>query len=347
MKKLLLNVAGAVLMMFAASNSNAQDLHFSQFFEAPLLRNPSLAGIFTGDLRFQTVFRRQWASITTPYQTGSLNGEYKMPVGGGDDFLTVGGQFVYDMAGSTNFKTLQILPALNFHKSLSGYKNRYLSAGFMGGYVQRSIDRSKITTNSQFDGSGYNPALLTQESLVNYSLGYWDGSAGMSFNSSIGSDENQNNNFYLGVAYHHFNRPTNSFYRNPGIELKSKWVYSMGVRYQLSENNFITLQGDYSKQGTYNEAIAGILYTFNLGETEDINSGYAVHFGSMIRWKDAIIPVVKLDYKPFSIAFSYDIVTSQLRTASMGRGGFEISISHISFFDRYNSTRDAVLCPRF
>src|SRR5664279_6425741 len=59
----------------------AQDLHFSQFFNAPLLRNPALAGIFTGDYRIQGVYRDQWNSLTNAYRTGSFNGEYKLPVG--------------------------------------------------------------------------------------------------------------------------------------------------------------------------------------------------------------------------------------------------------------------------
>lgn len=334
------------IVLFCPLNLLAQDIHFSQFFEAPLLRNPSLAGIFKGDLRFQAVFRQQWASVTVPYQTGSLNGEYKMPVGGRHDFLTIGGQFVYDKAGSTDFKTLQILPSLTFHKSLSGLKNRYLSAGFMGGFVQRSINSSKMTTNSQFDGSGYNAMLSTGESLINYSLGYWDGSAGISFNTGIGEEENENNNLFIGVAYHHFNRPKNSFYRNPEIELKSKWVYSLGIRFALNEKSFFTLHADYSKQGSYSEGIGGVLYTIALdGDLE--KSRFDLHFGSLIRWKDAIIPIVKIDYKPFSLALSYDINSSTLKTASQGRGGFELSITHMSFFDRGNTTKNAVLCPRF
>src|SRR6476469_245143 len=59
----------------------SQDIHFSQFFEAPLLRNPSLAGIFTGDIRVQAVYRDQWSSFTNAYKSGSFNVEYKMPVG--------------------------------------------------------------------------------------------------------------------------------------------------------------------------------------------------------------------------------------------------------------------------
>ncbi len=70
-KKLLYKI---VMVLFAVSYqlpATAQDIHFSQFFEAPLLRNPSLAGIFTGDVRVQAVYRDQWNSITDAYRTTS------------------------------------------------------------------------------------------------------------------------------------------------------------------------------------------------------------------------------------------------------------------------------------
>src|SRR5919112_4072424 len=93
----------------------AQDIHFSQFFETPLLRNPSLAGIYTGDIRVQAVYRDQWNSVTNAYKTGSLNGEYKMPVGKGEDFVTLGLQLLFDRAGTVGFNSTHALPALNFH----------------------------------------------------------------------------------------------------------------------------------------------------------------------------------------------------------------------------------------
>src|SRR6476660_7773854 len=95
----------------------SQDIHFSQFFEAPLLRNPSLAGIFSGDIRVQMVYRDQWNSITTAYKTASVNGEYKMPVGKGNDFVTAGLQLLQDRAGAVSWVTTHVLPALNYHKS--------------------------------------------------------------------------------------------------------------------------------------------------------------------------------------------------------------------------------------
>jgi len=321
----------------------AQDMHFSQFFEAPLLRNPSLAGIFTGDVRVQMVYRDQWNSFTNAYKTGSLNAEYKAPVGKGDDFLTVGIQLLYDKAGTVGLTTTHLMPALNYHKSLNGNKTTYLSFGFMGGLVEKSIDRSKVTTNSQFDGVAYNPALADGETFASPKYSYFDGSFGASFNSAFGP--NDGNTYFLGVAYHHFNRPRNSFYLNAGAALNPKYVISGGLKFNIDEDTYFTLQSDVSKQGAFNEIIAGALYSVKIGEPDA--PLYTIHGGAFIRWKDALIPVIKIDYNPFSVALSYDVNVSQLKTVSQGRGGVELSISYVGFLDRYNTTRDKVLCPHF
>src|SRR6202163_3850850 len=106
------------LLVIASSFASAftQDLHFSQFFEAPLLRNPALAGIFTGDYRIQGVYRDQWNSITNAYRTGSFDREYKIPIGRTDDYLTIGLQVLYDKAGSAGLTSTQVFPALNYSK---------------------------------------------------------------------------------------------------------------------------------------------------------------------------------------------------------------------------------------
>src|SRR5690242_10079241 len=113
----------------------AQDIHFSQFYEAPLYRNPAFAGIVNGDIRVQAIFRSQWNSFVNAYKTGSLNAEYKMPVGKGEDFVTSGFESFFDRAGSADLTTTIFTPVLNYHKSLSNERNMYLSAAFMGGIV--------------------------------------------------------------------------------------------------------------------------------------------------------------------------------------------------------------------
>jgi type IX secretion system PorP/SprF family membrane protein len=316
----------------------AQDIHFSQFFEAPLLRNPSLAGIYTGDIRVQAVYRDQWNSVTNAYKTGSLNGEYKMPVGKGEDFLTLGLQLLFDRAGTVGFTSTHALPALNFHKSLSQSRNSYLSAGFMGGMVQRRLDRAKMTTNSQYEGLG------DGEPLLNNQFTYFDGAAGMSFNTQLNA--NENNNLFVGVAYHHFTKPMASFYRDPTIERFPKVVASAGIKFSVTEASYLTIQGDYSTQKDFKETIAGALYGIKLGD--DLEKPlYTLHGGAFMRWNDAVIPVVKVDYNPFSFSLSYDVNISKLKTSSLGRGGFELGVSYIGFIDRDRSAIKALHCPRF
>ncbi len=327
-----------ILFLFSfllVKQSNAQDVHFSQFFEAPLWRNPSLAGIFNGDVRVQAVYRDQWNSITNAYKTGSLNAEYKIPVGKGDDFFTTGLQILNDKAGSIGWVTTQLLPVLNYHKSLSTEKNSYLSLGFMGGWVERHFDISKMTTNSQYD----NGTLGENFSDTKYS--YLDGSVGMSYNSNL--KNNPANTFFLGAAYHHFNRPNRSFYRNSNIELNPKWVFSGGIKLGVSDNAYLTIQADRTMQGGFSETVAGTLCGLKIGEDLD-NPAYTIHAGAFLRWNDALIPVVKLDYNPFSVALSYDVNISKLKQSSYGRGGFELSVSYIGFLKRSDGY---LLCPRF
>lgn len=321
-----------------AAFSFSQDIHFSQFFEAPLWRNPSLAGIFSGDIRVQAVYRNQWNSVTNAYQTGSLNAEYKMPIGKANDFITVGLEALYDRAGTVSWVSTHILPALNYHKSLSVDRNSYLSLGFMGGIVSRQFDRSRMTTNSMYDGLG------DGETFVQSNYTYLDDAVGMSYNTQL--NENIDNNIYIGLAYHHFTRPKNSFYRNGTGIVEPKWVASAGVKFSVTDNSYITFQADESIQGRFSETVAGALYGIKLDENLS-RPLYTVHGGAFVRWNDAIIPVIKMDYSPFSVALSYDVNISKLKTSSYGRGGFEMSVTYIGFLDRNNSTVNAVLCPRF
>lgn len=319
--------------------ATAQDIHFSQFFETPLLRNPALAGIFTGDYRIQMVYRDQWRSVTDGYKTGSLNGEYKLPIGKADDFITIGGQVLFDRAGTAALTTISVLPVVNYHKSLSTEYNRYLSLGFMGGVVNRNFDRSKITTDNTYNGG------TDGETVVVPNYTYLDGSVGLSYNSNLSEDPEDN--FYLGVAYHHFTNPENSFFRDPTVQLHPKWVASAGFRFGVTEYSYITIQADHSMQKKYKETVAGAMYGIKIGPEID-NPRYVLHGGAFLRWQDALIPVVKIDYSGFSFAFSYDVNISRLKPASLGRGGFEIALSYTGLLNRASrSTLNSTLCPRF
>ena len=75
---------GLFVIVFWTFTGIAQDQNFSQFFELPLMRNPALGGIFDCNFRVKSVFRKQWQSVTVPYQTAAVSMEMKLPSGTGN-----------------------------------------------------------------------------------------------------------------------------------------------------------------------------------------------------------------------------------------------------------------------
>jgi len=336
----------AALCICGTQSLVAQDIHLSQFYETPILRNPALIGLFNGDYRIQAVYRNQWNNVTVPYQTGALSAELKFPVGMSEDYVTAGIQFTYDRAGTARLQSVQALPAVNYHKSLSQDKNMFLSVGFTGGIVQRQFDQSKLTFNNQYTGGQFDPTAGTGEegrlALRGYS--YLDAGAGISFNSTLGPDEQVT--YYLGAALYHFNRPKLSFYKDATIALDPKITINAGITIPMDERLKLIAQYNQINMGAYNEYLGGALLGYSLYD-DGLESTRAFYFGAYLRVKDAIIPSVRLDMETYEVGITYDANISNLRTATKGFGGFELSLVFKGFLNSRNSTLDAVHCPRF
>lgn len=315
----------------------AQDIQLSQFYQTTLYRNPAFAGIMKGDMRMQVVTRSQWNSLANAYKTGSLNLEYRTKSGDMDDFVTWGLQVYHDRAGTADLRSTILMPAFNYHRSLSQTSNQYLSLGIMGGLVQRRIDRSKITTNNTYDTG------TDGEDQLKNGITFWDGSVGISYNAGLG--ENERNNMLLGFAYHHFNKPNNSLFNDQSVRLDPKMVFSADIGFGLNDYSSATFYSDYLLQGSYRQFIAGMLYGLKIGPGSEAPDNM-LHGGAFLRWGDAIIPTLKLDYGHFSFGFSYDVNISKLSAKSTGRGGFELSVNWSGFRDPDGSGY-GLKCPRF
>lgn len=340
MRKLLTTI----VLLWGCLFSYAQDVHFSQFYETPLLRNPALAGIFEGDFRLQGVYRDQWNNITNAYRTGSFNGEYKMPIGRGNDYMTVALQALFDKAGTAGLTQTHLLPAFNYHKSLSDQRTLFLSLGMSGGLIHKRIDLSRITTDEQWGGGGFDPSMPTGEYNLYPNFNQWDANVGMSLNGAWGPDEGSR--FFIGFAYHHLNRPKNSFYRNAAIELSPKYVASGGINVELNYSNQLVFQADYSTQGSFQQILVGGSFIHTLDDYNE-DPEFKIAGGLYFRSEDAIIPVIQIYKRPLTVSISYDVNISTLKTVSQGRGGFELSIVYTGWINRTGRSLSSLLCPKF
>ena len=86
--------------MISTLSGSAQDIHFSQFTNAPLQLNPALTGFTECKLRIGINYRNQWNSISTPYITQSayIDGKIRQRLAK-QDWFGIGGLFINDKAG--------------------------------------------------------------------------------------------------------------------------------------------------------------------------------------------------------------------------------------------------------
>src|SRR5580765_4779395 len=91
--------------------SQAQDLHFSQFFNSPLTTNPANTGFIPdADYRIGAHFRNQWSSIlSSPYRTLSIYGDAQVFRDRFENgWLGLGGVLLSDQAGTGGLKSTKI-----------------------------------------------------------------------------------------------------------------------------------------------------------------------------------------------------------------------------------------------
>lgn len=329
-------------LVFAAKGY-AQDINFSQFYELPMLRNPALAGIFTGDLRITAGYRTQWQSVTTPYQTEVLGAEFKFSLGENNyDFMTVGLQATNDQAGDSKLSKTQVLPVVNLHKSVNGEKDSYISAGFMAGPVQHRFDPTKLQFDDQFVNGAFSPTNPTRQTFSNTNFTYWDLAAGLSYTSEGPNDMR----YYIGMGLFHFTKPRVAFISTNDIKLNPKFTVNFGASIPTSDEDKFVLYGDFFTQGGHEQVQGGFLYYHDLvsyDEDEVISFGG----GAFYRWGDAVIPVVRLDYYQVGVGISYDVNVSKLKTASQMRGGLEVTLSYKTYLNVMNSSINKIRCPVF
>lgn len=329
-----------LILFFTCTRVLAQDLNFSQFYELPLLRNPALAGIYTGDFRATSAFRSQWGSVTVPYTSQAMSLEMKTGVSqASDNYFSVGVQMTRDMAGDSKFGKTQVLPMIAFHKVMSAERDAYLTLAFMGGVVQQRFDPTQLRFDDEFQNGVYTPR-STSQIFTQTQLNYLDAAVGLSYASEF----NNGIRYYIGGGLFHFTNPKVAFYQQDEIRLSRKYIANAGFSLPISDyQNFIVYM-DYFQQGGFSQGQGGFLYRNQLW-SEDEDRVVSLTGGAIFRWNDAIIPVLRLDYHKIGVGLSYDANLSKLRTASQFRGGLELTLSFKSYLNIRNSSLEKTKCP--
>ena len=192
-------------------NVGAQDLHFSQTSQTPLLINPGAVGVFDGWERITVNHRNQWLGASTQFMSTAVAADVNLGKTRMNDkaYAGVGLMFFNDIGGDSKFGNTQGSVSLSGILPMGG-SGHTLSAGIQGGFGQRKADINSVTFTSQWNGTMFDPTMLSGEQNSITSFSYIDASAGLFYMYDGGQSTFARNNdfkFQIGVSGFHLNAP--------------------------------------------------------------------------------------------------------------------------------------------
>ena len=137
MKKILVI---AILSLSFIDLSKGQDLHYSQFYLAPLNANPGNCGAINSDIRAYTLYRMQWFTVTNPYKTFNiaLDGPVFKKYMLSDDFFAAGLNISSDNEGPFRLRTQSFNAVMSYTKFIGGRQKHNITLGYTIGYNIKS-----------------------------------------------------------------------------------------------------------------------------------------------------------------------------------------------------------------
>ena len=339
LKKVILIVLCAV-----SGLAQAQDLHFSQWFNAPLMTNPANTGFIPdADYRIGANYRNQWSSIMSiPYKTFGVWGDaqvFRNQIESG--WMGIGGAILRDAAGSGTLTTTRAYASVAYHQMLG--EAHLLSIGFNAGWSNKRINNSALKFPDQFDGRFFDNTLPTSVQLDRNSTSYFDFQAGLNY-AYFPTDR-----LYLngGISVMHLNRPRESFFTNdqPGFDsrIPLRITGFANASIKMSDDLIINPLAYYSTQAGASELVAGGFLQYNLsGDGEQQLLG-----GVFARLGDALVPMVGFEWNHIRLTFTYDATMSSLKQFNQTRGAYEFALLRHGFYDEYNSAIRQTICPSF
>ncbi|TND07531.1 MAG: hypothetical protein FD123_3083 [Bacteroidetes bacterium] len=341
MKKKLAQNLAVFFFLETILKSQAQDIHFSQYNFAPLTLNPALTSAYK-DLQATLHYKDQWKSLNG-YRTAAATFEFKL---GQPNWIKIdkmtgvfkkklmkglafGVNVFSDKAGDGSMKQTEGNLSVAYHSKLN--ETNRLSAGLMGGFAQRSISPAGLRWNSQYSGGVYDPNTGPGENFVNQSFTYGDFSCGLLWSYGEGSRymaANDHKYFNLGVSLSHLNNPKQAFVATAPEQLYWKWTAHASSLFGIKSSHYsVGPSVLYAQQGAQKELVLGMLLKYKPRE-ESKYTGFvkstAFSLGCNYRNQDAVVPYFLFEVDKYAIGISYDTNVSGLKTATTGRGGFEI-----------------------
>jgi type IX secretion system PorP/SprF family membrane protein len=351
MKHILTKCLAAAFIALSATNIQAQDAQFSQFFSTPMRMNPAMTGLFNGSYRAGFNYRDQWSSII-----GSKNAFRTYGAAADMNFFVMkadvaglGLQVVRDEAGEGGFTNTSALLSGSYVKQLSGKRRgwkqaeHYISGGLQVGMGQNAIDPGKYRFSQQYIDGAYQSGAASGENIITASKTFIDLNAGLMWYALF----NEHLSLYAGGSANHINQPNIGFFSRTE-PLFMRYSANIGGEIPISREISLLPAALFWKQGPAMQTEVGLNVRYSNRDWRELVLKAGVWDrlpGSkdVAISQDALILFTGVDYERLSVGFSYDLNMSSLKTVSNARGAYELSV----MYTHPPKRRLGVACPRF
>jgi type IX secretion system PorP/SprF family membrane protein len=323
-KHLLYTIILLITVVFLPERAKSQDIHYSQFYNAPQTVNPSLTGVFNGDHRFTLSYRDQWRFVPVPWTT--FSGAYDkniIPYNSDKIFYGLGFNLNYDRQGDSRLNLFNIGINGAMHALLN--KSNILSVGVGLGFANRGFDTKLLRWDKQWNGDIFDTGLSSQEAFENTErVGYLETGLGVNYRYQ----KSARTHIDLGVSALHLVEPDVSFYGDKPTKLPRRYSLTGVGNFKLTDRFDLQLHALHQIQTTYNETVLGGLGKLYLNQQR--GKELQLHFGLGYRTSASFIPTVALQYNNWYAGFNLDVdKTSYNKTLNTSRGAYELHLRYI------------------
>lgn len=319
-------------------------MHFSQYYNAPLLLNPANTALMPeNDYRLGAQHRTQWAALPAPFTTTSIYGDFQALRNQNEtNWMGIGFAFFNDNVGDGKLNLFRSEFFLSYHIQIGA--SSMISAGTSASYNSRSVNFSKFTFPVQWDGYTFDKNNPNQEGKGLEKSSFNSVSAGVNY----AFFPNEAVYMKVGFSTANLNKPTETFFKGGNNTLDFRHTANIDVLLKSADNVIINPSGYYSTQSGAHEILYGTLLLFNLAKPMEQLAANQLIFGAFHRFGDAVIGVAGIQRNGVRLMASYDYTISSLPTnAGKGTGAFELSLSYQGVYSESSKARRIYNCPRF
>ncbi len=326
------------LIVSSARFAIAQDPHFSQIQYNPLYLNPAFAGVteYGKTNRLAGLYRDQWRTLPVPYSTTTASFDRLLKKFSKGWLLGGGVSFLYDRAGDGHLSIINPNLTMNVGKYFKEEKH-LITLGITAGITVKSLDYLGLQFDNQYNGSSFDPSLLSGETFSNNNVSYPNFTLGLNYRTKI----KEKATLDVGGTTSNLHEPNQNFLFFTNSKLPSRHSAYAKAKVKLKENWNVQPGVFFQNQKKANQVLINAIAEVKLGDKKDLGVGFGAGYRAI--GNDATIVYLSFLYKTLRVGAAYDFNVSGLKKATKAQGAFELALNYE--FGEIKKPKDCPKCP--